>query len=131
VTLLAVAALWLVPKMTPDTNPAAGASAFESSPSVPLSPVPAVAAPPEPAPPDPISPDPVSPKRASSTRIASGDEVPAAPGDSGGQAKPKQRAARPPPAAKPVPKAQPAPTQPNVQIIDESTEAKVKVDVID
>jgi hypothetical protein len=171
VALLAVAALWVVPSITVDTNPATGAITIESTPtsasvrldgalvgetpitmravagthrvtvskagfteasssvetkngetaklSLALSPVPAPKAPPEPA---------------ASGKIASDDKVPAGTNDSGGQGKPKQRAAWRPPKAKPVPTARPAPKQPNIRIIDESDESsqtKVKVDVIE
>jgi hypothetical protein len=163
VALLAVAAPWVVPRITADTDPAvAGAITIESMPtsasvrldgvelgttplttlagagthritvskagfaeasstvetkngetvklSLALSPVPAAKAPPEPA-----------------VKIESDGRVP----DSGDRSKPKQRAEWRPAKAKPVPKAPPAPIQPNIQIIDESSEAKVKVDVIE
>jgi hypothetical protein len=90
--------------------------------SLALIPNPAAKAPPEPA---------------ASGEVAGDAKVPAPTDASGGQGKPKQRAQwRPPrakatPEVKPAPKAQPAPAQPNIQIIDESSEAKVKVDVIE
>jgi serine/threonine-protein kinase len=49
----------------------------------------------------------------------------------GGQAKPNQRALHSQPKASPVLKTRPAPTQPNIPIIDESSDAKVNVDVIE
>jgi hypothetical protein len=161
VALLAVAGLWVVPRITVGTQSAAGAITIESTPtsaivrldgvelgttpittpaaagthrvtvskpgftetsstvetkngetvklSLALSPVPALQTPPEPA--------------------ASGDKVPA--DDSRQQGKPKQRVEWRPAKAKPVPQARPAPSAPNIQIIDESLEAKVKVDVIE
>jgi hypothetical protein len=153
--LLAVVPLWVVPKITAGTQPtAAGTITIESTPtsasvrldgvelgttpittlagtgthrvtvskpgfteasstvetkngetvrlSLALSPVPAAKARPEPA---------------ASVEVAQG--------------KPKQRAEWRPAKAKPAPKPQPAPVPPNIQIIDESSEAKVKVDVIE
>lgn len=79
----------------------------------------------------PVPTDNAPPKPGVSAEIKGDGEAPANTDDSGGQSKPKQRAQWRPPKAKPVPKAQPAPAQPNIQIIDESSEPKVKVDVIE
>lgn len=71
-----------------------------------------------------------SEKDASDGRVP-GHETAAPKTFGGGQAKPKQRAAQSQPKVSPVPKTRPTPTQPSIPIIDESSDAKINVDVID
>lgn len=62
--------------------------------------------------------------------VTSAEKAPAA-DRSPGPSKPTGRAPPPRQKAEPAPQARPGPPKPNIQIIDESVEAKVKVDVIE